>query len=120
MQRAALDALRGLHNDADAIALYVLLVDQHGHRPSYRFCLYFETMREAGLTSLSVPRLRKARQTLEEAGLLALASKHRAGVAPQTYALTRPGQCVRPDSNLSVVTSLAAAAAAPEVKGGEG
>lgn len=90
MQRLALDALRGLANDADAIALLVLLEDQHGHHPGKRFPLDFDAMRAAGLLNLSKPRLRAARRTLEGAGLLRLVGKHRAGSAPQTFALTRP------------------------------
>lgn len=89
VDRLALDALRGCANDADAIALLVVLVDQHGHNPGKRFPLDFKAMREAGLINLSIPRLRGARRTLEGAGLLRLAGKHRAGSRPQTYILTR-------------------------------
>jgi hypothetical protein len=57
IHRLAVDALRGLPNGADAIALLVLLVDQHGHRPGKRFPLDFAAIRAAGLLNLSVPRL---------------------------------------------------------------
>ncbi|WP_282064865.1 bifunctional DNA primase/polymerase [Aliiroseovarius marinus] len=90
MQRLALDALRGKDNAADAIALLVLLVDQHGHHHGKRFPLDFKAMRAAGLMNLSIPRLRAARRTLEDAGLLQLVGKHRAGSRKQTFALTRP------------------------------
>ena len=90
VQRLALDALRGLANGADAIALLVLLVDQHGHTPGKRFPLDFDAMRAAGLLNLSTPRLRAARRTLEGAGLLRLAGRHRAGSTPQTFTLNRP------------------------------
>jgi hypothetical protein len=90
MHRLALDALRGQANGADAIALLVLLEDQHGHRPGQRFPLDFAAMRENGLLNLSKPRLRAARRTLEAAGLLRLMGKHRAGSTPQTFALIRP------------------------------
>mgnify|MGYP000618979940 CR=1 FL=1 len=90
VQRLALDALRGQANGADAIALLVLLEDQHGHSPGKRFPLDFDAMRAAGLLNLSKPRLRAARRTLEGAGLLRLVGRHRAGSAPQTFALTRP------------------------------
>ncbi|MFZ7093268.1 bifunctional DNA primase/polymerase [Primorskyibacter sp. 2E233] len=89
MQRLALDALRGTPNGADAIALLVMLLDQHGHSPGKRFPLDFDAMRLAGLVNLSKPRLRAARRTLQEAGLLRLAGKHRAGSRPQTFVLTR-------------------------------
>jgi len=90
LQRLAVDALRGQANGADAIALLVLLVDQHGHAPGKRFPLDFDAMRGAGLLNLSKPRLRAARRTLEGAGLLRLAGRHRAGSTPQTFTLTRP------------------------------
>ncbi|MGB3312906.1 MAG: bifunctional DNA primase/polymerase, partial [Albidovulum sp.] len=89
VQRLALDALRGQDNGADAIALLVTLVDQHGHSPGKRFPLDFDAMRSAGRMNLSISRLRAARRTLEGAGLLRLASKHRAGSRPQTFVLTR-------------------------------
>jgi len=90
VQRLALDALRGQANGADAIALLVLLEDQHGHHPGKHFPLDFDAMRAAGLLNLSKPRLRAARRTLEGAGLLRLVGRHRAGSKPQTFALTRP------------------------------
>jgi hypothetical protein len=89
VQRLALDALRGKANGADAIALLVLLEDQHGHSPGKRFPLDFAAIRRAGLLNLSTPRMRAARRTLEGAGLLRLASRHRAGSKPQTFVLTR-------------------------------
>jgi hypothetical protein len=89
IQRRALDALLGQANSADAIALLVLLEDQHGHSPGKRFPLDFDAMRAAGLLNLSKPRLRAARRTLEGAGLLRLVGRHRAGSAPQTFSLTR-------------------------------
>lgn len=102
MPRTALDALRGLPNGADAIALLLVLLDQHGHRPGLRFPLDFDAMRTAGILNLSAPRLRAARRTLESAGFLRLAGTHRAGARKQTFVLTRPamgdtgaGQSVR-------------------------
>ncbi|WP_145953489.1 hypothetical protein [Oceaniglobus indicus] len=68
----ALDALRGQVNGSDAIALLVLLEDQHGHIPGKRFPLDFDAMRTAGLLNLSKPGLRAARRPLEGAGLLRL------------------------------------------------
>ncbi len=89
VHRLALDALRGQANGADAIALLVLLEDQHGHSPGKRFPLDFDAMRAAGLLNLSKPRLRAARRTLQAAGLLRLVGKHRAGSKPQTFVLAR-------------------------------
>jgi hypothetical protein len=89
VNRQALDALRRWDNETDAIALYVLLVDLHGHAPGKRFALEFKTMWSAGLSRLSIPRLRAARRTLEAVGLLAVAGKHRAESVHRTYTLTR-------------------------------
>lgn len=87
--RLALDALRRWDNETDAIALYVLLVDMHGHSPGKRFALDFRAMREAGLTRLSIARLRAARRTLQAEGLVKLVGKHRAGSVHQTFVLAR-------------------------------
>lgn len=89
LHRVALDALRRCDNESDAIALFVLLTDMHGHAPGKRFALDFKAMRAAGLTRLSVPRLRAARRTLEAVGLLKLVGKHRAGSVHQTFVLAR-------------------------------
>lgn len=94
VNRQALDALRRWDNETDAIALYVLLRDLHGHTPGKRFALDFKAMRAAGLSRQSIPRLRAARRTLEAVGLLAVAGKHRAGSLHRTYTMTR----VRPET----------------------
>lgn len=107
VQRSALDALRSQANGADAIALLVLLEDQHGHKPGKRFPLDFDAMRKAGLLNLSKPRLRAARRTLEGAGLLRLVGKHQAGSKPQTFALTRPQPSVGRSANIQAVPSCA-------------
>ena len=65
------------------------MIDNHGHLPGKRFALSFQGMRTAGLTVLSRPRFLAARRTLESAGLLRLAEKHRAGARAQTFVLTR-------------------------------
>lgn len=99
LHRSALDALRGWQNGTDAIALYVMLVDLHGHAPGKRFALDFQAMRKSGLTLLSIPRLRAARRTLQAVGLLVLVGKHQAGVKHQIYALSRlrPGAAEAPN-----------------------
>jgi hypothetical protein len=89
LHRSALDALRGWQNGTDAIALYVMLVDLHGHAPGKRFALDFKAMRSTGLTRLSIPRLRAARRTLQTVGLLIQVGKHRAGSTHQTFILAR-------------------------------
>lgn len=94
LHRSALDALRGWQNGTDALGLYVMLVDLHGHAPGKRFALDFKAMRESGLTLLSISRLRAARRTLQTVGLLSLVGKHRAGAKHQTFTLNR----LRPDA----------------------
>jgi hypothetical protein len=89
VHRLALDALRRWDNETDAIGLYVLLADMHGHVPGKRFALDFKAMRASGLTRLSIPRLRAARRTLQAVGLLQLVGKHRAGSVHQTFTLAR-------------------------------
>lgn len=89
VHRLAIDALRRLPNEADALSLYILLMDLHGHITGKRFALDFASMRSAGLTRLSVPRLRAARRGLQQAGLLMQVGKHRAGVRHQTFMLAR-------------------------------
>ncbi len=90
VQRLALDALRRWENGTDALAMYVMLVDLHGHIPGKRFALDFKAMRASDLTRLSVPRLRAGRRTLQAVGLLRLMGNHRAGAVHQTFALGRP------------------------------
>ena len=89
LHRLALDALRQWHNEADAIALFVLIQDMHGHTPGKRFALDFKGMRAAGLTQQSIPRLRAARRTLEAIKLIKLMKNYRAGSRHQTFTLAR-------------------------------
>ncbi|MCC1481065.1 bifunctional DNA primase/polymerase [Roseibaca sp. Y0-43] len=89
LHRLALDALRKWHNEADAIALFVLLQDMHGHSPGKRFALDFKAIRAAGLSGQSIPRLRAARRTLEAVGLVRLVGNHRAGSKHQTFTLAQ-------------------------------
>ena len=119
VHRLALDALRGKRGGSDAIALFVLLCDLHGHTPAKRFALDHAAMLEAGLTDLSARAFRAARRMLETNGLLHLASKHIAGKARQTYQLhqLRPAMASAPN-----VLPMAREISAPSVggRGGEG
>ena len=90
ISRLALDSLRRLPNEGDCLALYMLLLDMHGHSNGKRFALDFKAMRESGLTQLSIPRLRAARRALQSAGLLKLVGNHRAGSVHQTFMLAKP------------------------------
>lgn len=108
INRQALDTLRRWDNETDAIALYVLLVDLHGHTAGKRFALDFKAMRSSGLTRLSIPRLRAARRTLQAVGLLAVAGNHRAGSVHRTYTLTRLRPASGEVSNISTMQRLSA------------
>ncbi|KZY46932.1 hypothetical protein A3731_30845 [Roseovarius sp. HI0049] len=70
INRRAVDAIRHAGGSSDALALYVTLVDQHGHTPTKSFALDHLAMRDAGLTDLSRERFRAARRALEKVGLL--------------------------------------------------
>jgi hypothetical protein len=94
LNRLALDALQGQRGGSDAIALYASLLSAHGHVPCKRFPLDFEAMRQAGLTDLSIRKLRAARRLLERVGLLRRVAKHRAGIAPEFYVLLRLRPCI--------------------------
>lgn len=89
LQRDALDAIKKHPNASDAVALFVTLQDQHGHRSGQVFPLSHDAMKKAGHTDLSRDRFRAARRTLERAGLLRIASKHHAGNTMRTYRLIR-------------------------------
>ncbi|ARE81886.1 hypothetical protein ROSMUCSMR3_00381 [Roseovarius mucosus] len=90
VHRQALDLLRGITGQEDALALYTRLVDLHGHTPGKAFPLSHRAMKEAGHTSLSRERFMTARRLLQRLGLLQLMSKHRAGAKLQTFALAMP------------------------------
>jgi|GEM_PF-3681952 len=60
-----------------------------GHTPGKRFALDFKAIKDAGLTRLSIPRLRAARRTLEAVGLVRLVGNYRAGSVHQTFTLAR-------------------------------
>jgi len=90
LHREPLELLRGQPAQEDALALYVRLVDQHGHIHGKPFPLCQKAMKSAGLTSLSRDRFLAARRTLERVGLLKQAGKPVAGARKQTFQLARP------------------------------
>ena len=112
LHREALDALRGLPNSSDAIALFVVLQDRHGHTPGRPFSLRWESMREAGLTDLSQRRFLAARRALEAAGILAVAENHCAGKRSRSYRLHR----VR--SHMATAENVTPLQHTPQGKGG--
>lgn len=89
MPREALDAIMALPNASDALALFVVLQSQHGHRPAVTFPLDHEAMASAGHTDLSRRRFLDARRGLEGAGLLEVAASHLAAHHRRSYRLMR-------------------------------
>jgi len=119
VHRLALDALRGKPGGSDAIALYVLLTDQHGHAPGKRFALSHAAMKAAGLTDLSLRAFRAARGLLEAEGLLRMAGQYRPGSHPKTFALQRlrPGMA---EAENVLAMPQANSRSQPKKAGGEG
>ena len=89
VSRPALDALKGKPNASDAIALYTVLTDLHGHKPNQPFPLVWDAMKEAGHTELTEKRFRRARDLLKKENLLHLVGTHRAGTRHQTFRLSK-------------------------------
>ena len=90
VSRIALDRLKALPNASDAISLYTVLVDQHGHSSGKAFPLAWKAMKDTGHTNLPRKRFAEAKRALIGANLLGQASKHVAGARCQTFRLLRP------------------------------
>lgn len=86
LNRNAIDALR---HEPDALALYAVLCDAHGHTSPKRFALSHPGMVKAERIILSRDRFRAARDTLVRKGLLQLVAKHQAGKRSQQFVLCR-------------------------------
>ncbi len=78
-----------LNGNVDAIALFTVLQQYHGHRLGKTFPLINESMKSADLIKLSRDRFIAAREYLIKAGLLEIAAKHRAGMRHRHYRLLR-------------------------------
>lgn len=89
VHREALDAIKRFDNASEAIALYVILLDQHGHKPAREFPFDHDGMQKAGHTNLSRRRFLAARETLASAGLIEVARQYSAGHRKRTYRLKR-------------------------------
>lgn len=87
VQRTALDLIRG---NSDALALYVVLADQHGHIAGKSFGLHHQGMKDAEIVTLSRERFIAARDYLIDAGLLQITQTHIAGKRSQAFCLTMP------------------------------
>jgi hypothetical protein len=88
--RVAIDALKTQPYYTEALGLYVLLLDQHGHKGGKTFVLAFDGMKAAGHTNLGKPRFKRAIQTLEQAGLIRLAKNYSKGRHKKQYQLASP------------------------------
>jgi len=90
INRSAVDRLRGKPGSSDAKALYLDLVDQHGHCPGRAFGLVYYSMRTASWTDLSRERFLAARRMLETEGLLQKVGCHVRGKKYTQFQLMRP------------------------------
>jgi len=79
-----------LMSDPNALALYNQLLDKHGHLHGQTFSLCFLAMRDAGLISMSERAFQRAIKKLREVGAIAIAVRHRAGLARRQYRLAPP------------------------------
>lgn len=79
-----------LRGDADALALYVLLLEQHGHQKNKTFGLRYEPMKRDGLTGLSERAFGRAVKKLVEVGAIVIAANHQAGKLHRHYRLGFP------------------------------
>ena len=75
VSRPALDCLKSCDNASDAIALYTVLKDLHGHTQNKPFALVWHSMRDAGYTDLAEKRFRLAQKSLLDFGLLVKCGK---------------------------------------------
>lgn len=84
VHRMALDRLKG---NSDALALWVVLQDQHGHLVARQFGLNHAAMTEARHTDLSRRRFRAAIAYLVRQGLVEVAANHSQGRRERQYRL---------------------------------
>jgi hypothetical protein len=84
VHRMALDRLKG---NSDALALWVVLQDQHGHLVARQFGLNHVAMIEARHTDLSRRRFRAAIAYLVGQGLVEVAANHSQGRRERQYRL---------------------------------
>lgn len=94
INRQALDVLLPRKDGADALALYNLLMAEHGHQSGKQFAIVPDAMIAAGLLGMSRRQIYRARDVLVEVGLLALLRTGRqqgsARRLPDTFRLQSP------------------------------
>tara|TARA_R100000935_G_scaffold53645_1_gene81667 strand:+ start:2911 stop:3960 length:1050 start_codon:yes stop_codon:yes gene_type:complete len=91
VHRMALDRLKG---NSDALALWVVLQDQHGHMAARSFGLNHPAMMAAGHTDLTRRRFRAAVAYLIAQGLLEVAANHSQGRRVRQYRLRHAFEAV--------------------------
>ena len=79
--------LQRLDGHSDAIALYAVLCDKHGHSPGKLFSLSFEGMSKNGLIDLSERAFHRAKAALLKVGAIKVASNHSAGRKNRQYTM---------------------------------
>jgi len=89
INRLATDLLLPRADGADALALYVLLISNHGHQPGKIFAVVPDGIIAAGLLGMSRRQIYRARNVLVEVGLLAIVRKGRVK-QPNEYRLQSP------------------------------
>ncbi len=99
LNRLATDTLRKLPNFADALALYVCLIEAHGHRQEAVFKLNCAAMRRSGLHNLSDRKFLAARRALEGAGLLQQTHTHRPAKHGKGFRLLAPQRLLASTEN---------------------
>lgn len=78
---------RQLYREPNALALFCVLRDNHGHRPRATFQLAFGAMKDGGLINMSERAFLRAVTKLREVGAIVVARNHRAGVNVRDYRL---------------------------------
>ncbi|QOF71873.1 bifunctional DNA primase/polymerase [Aminobacter sp. SR38] len=89
INRLATDLLLPRPDGADALALYILLVSNHGHQPGKTFAVVPDAIIAAGLLGMSRRQIYRSRDVLIEVGLLAIVRKGRVK-QPNQYRLQSP------------------------------
>lgn len=76
--------------DAEALALLLLLTEQHGHHPHKVFNLSYVAMKREGLTGLSERAFKRALKRLITAGAIIIATNYKVGQRCREYKLGQP------------------------------
>ncbi len=79
--------LQRLGGNSEAIALYTILCDKHGHSPGKLFGLSFKGMNKNGLIDLSERAFHRAKAALLKVGAVKIASNHSAGRKNRQYTM---------------------------------